>query len=715
MADNIGSLKVLLGLDAAEYTRGLSKAERDAQRFARNLREEIATAAKVLAGLGVAAAAIAIENARAIISEAAALNDLSDATGSSVEALSRLNNQAKIAGADFGTLQSAVLRLSAGMAGADDESSKVKEALKILGISAKDPVEALQQVAVKLNTYADGVNKVGLAQALFGKQGLTFLATLKDIAELQDVGATVTKRQAEEAENLEKAFRRLSVEATGFKNAVLSDVVPAITRMIAEFTEGIRIAGSFGQALLLFGTLNPFDKPREGIRKLEAELVELEKSRPKDLGRFGAGEAAEFDAAISQKRKQIEFLRAQERRIGESLIDPANADRIDRLLGKKPQAPNPPSKDAGKAARDQATETERLIESLKRQVIAQQDLNEVDTIELEIAKLQKDAKSGLTAAGEEQIRILARQIDAGREAKRAADEQRKAEEDARRERERAFENAARQTEAAQRELESVEQGNEALREQIIALRDGEDALLAYNKAKNEKIAAELEDRTATAAAAGALTDEAITALKKQAQAIRDRNKLLDEVDFARRLAEDARELKQQQEQLLDITGSAIADFVTGTKSAHDTIKALIKDIDRFLVELALKNLKNQILGNTTGTGSSGIFGWLAQLVTSAFTGGGGVPGIGGFSGGGFGEHFAAGTSWAPGGMALVGEGGPEVVNLPAGSRVTPATQWRGGGGTVVINQYIPRNANTQAHRQAALDAFSIAAEAQRRR
>lgn len=36
--------------------------------------------------------------------------------------------------------------------------------------------------------------------------------------------------------------------------------------------------------------------------------------------------------------------------------------------------------------------------------------------------------------------------------------------------------------------------------------------------------------------------------------------------------------------------------------------------------------------------------------------------------------FATGTSFAPGGMALVGERGPELVNLPRGSQVIPAAQ-----------------------------------------
>jgi hypothetical protein len=45
--------------------------------------------------------------------------------------------------------------------------------------------------------------------------------------------------------------------------------------------------------------------------------------------------------------------------------------------------------------------------------------------------------------------------------------------------------------------------------------------------------------------------------------------------------------------------------------------------------------------------------------------------------------FAGGTDYAPGGMALVGERGPELVNLPRGSQVIPNNVLRQGGGSSV--------------------------------
>lgn len=54
------------------------------------------------------------------------------------------------------------------------------------------------------------------------------------------------------------------------------------------------------------------------------------------------------------------------------------------------------------------------------------------------------------------------------------------------------------------------------------------------------------------------------------------------------------------------------------------------------------------------------------------------------------QHYASGTDYAPGGKAWVGEHGPELVELPTGSRVIPANESRkiSGGNTYIINATI---------------------------
>jgi hypothetical protein len=49
--------------------------------------------------------------------------------------------------------------------------------------------------------------------------------------------------------------------------------------------------------------------------------------------------------------------------------------------------------------------------------------------------------------------------------------------------------------------------------------------------------------------------------------------------------------------------------------------------------------------------------------------------------------FAEGTNWFKGGTALVGEKGPELVNLPRGSSVIPNHRMGGQGASIVNNNY----------------------------
>jgi hypothetical protein len=74
--------------------------------------------------------------------------------------------------------------------------------------------------------------------------------------------------------------------------------------------------------------------------------------------------------------------------------------------------------------------------------------------------------------------------------------------------------------------------------------------------------------------------------------------------------------------------------------------------------------------NNAGGGGS-IFGSILGLLTG---GGGGGSSFG--TPGGFAQMlgipgYANGTDNHPGGLAIVGENGPELLNLPSGSKVTP--------------------------------------------
>ncbi len=102
-------------------------------------------------------------------------------------------------------------------------------------MQARDPAQALTEIAQKFAEYEDGANKAALSVAIFGKSGAGLLPVLKDIAANINIAGTVTTAQAKAAEDLEKSYRRLGVAASGFRDTLLNDVVPALTASINSF------------------------------------------------------------------------------------------------------------------------------------------------------------------------------------------------------------------------------------------------------------------------------------------------------------------------------------------------------------------------------------------------------------------------------------------------------------------------------------------------
>ena len=113
--------------------------------------------------------------------------------------------------------------------------------------------------------------------------------------------------------------------------------------------------------------------------------------------------------------------------------------------------------------------------------------------------------------------------------------------------------------------------------------------------------------------------------------------------------------------------SALANSMVNAKNFGQLFQSVIKSIESDLIELILKQAEVGVLGSAGGL-ASGLFGSNAPQATAAAAG---------TNGGLLGSlismlpHFAAGTDDAPGGLSLVGEKGPELVNLPGGAGVTP--------------------------------------------
>jgi hypothetical protein len=264
------------------------------------------------------------------------LKNLSVQTGSSVEELSRLSNIAKISGGSFETFETMIDRLAAGIGGTEEKTSRIGEALKLLGVNARDPATALQDVAIKLNTYADGANKAALAKAIFNRGGVEFLSVLKAIGEQSGIAATRTREQAEEATRLAESYRQLRINSQTLADAFLNSVVPALSDVIAKIEGARKASDSFSQFITNLAQIQPFASTAQSLEDVEKRLEHLRRKQAEfaaDTARFKFRLGPDPDEEIKRLTKLQEGLQAIRLREfgGPPTNEPANKPQAPRL------------------------------------------------------------------------------------------------------------------------------------------------------------------------------------------------------------------------------------------------------------------------------------------------------------------------------------------------------------------------------------------------
>lgn len=271
----------LAGLEA-----GLDKASRIAKQNADKIERSFDGIKSIGAGLASSLAAAFSVSAislfvRSTVDGIDALNDLKDATGASIENLSALEDVAARTGTSFDSVGQALTKFNAVLNEAKPNSEQ-ERVLKAIGLSAQDlrkidPAEALQQVAQALGRYADGGNKARIVQDLFGKSVREVAPFLKDLAESGRLNATVTTKQAEEAEKFNNQLAALSNNSKDAARALLSDLLPALNQILERSNR----AGGF-LALISAGFKIGWDQARlqafsDQIQDLTADAVKLQR------------------------------------------------------------------------------------------------------------------------------------------------------------------------------------------------------------------------------------------------------------------------------------------------------------------------------------------------------------------------------------------------------------------------------------------------------
>ena len=684
----IGSITVDLLARTGSFETDTNRAAKHAEKRAKEIDAAFQQAgAAIGAALGAAGIAAAYAVSK-VIDGLDALNDASDATGSSVEKLSALEDVALRTGTSMDTVNGALVKFNATLKEVDGKNgaSLVFRALglDVAELKKLDPAEALRQTAVALSTFADDGNKARAVQELFGKSVKETAPFLKDLAEQTELTGKVSKGAAGDAEAFNKQIAGFEKNALDAKRALLSELLPAINKILEALNKGgvMSALDEFGERAL--GWTSNANSKRINVMRKELSDLQEEASLVK-FNFFGSKD--DFARKIEAKTLELRdaekaFIKFRDRDAGSSAFVPATADpSIGDVSGGSGKA----AKKAGGPA-PKESEYQRYLENLQKELDKTEELTRA-------AMVLADVKGGrLKLKPGEDINLLldtAREIDANKAL--TEEKKRGAEFDAKLRDQRLADAASHEA-----QVKSLLDGNEAMRAEIALIGKNAEAQGVIEQARLSSLIAMKEQELVEERSAVIQTRRA-AALEEEIRLLNERKQLVGLKGATQQIADDAK----KTEELANSIGAAFSSSFEKAALEGGKLSDVLKGLGKDIAALVLRQTITVPLSNSiakalqAGTPSTG----------SGSAGGGGGLDFGSLISGVmrmFGGTFADGGSPPVGKISLVGERGPELFVPNTAGKIIPnhALGGRGGDVTVVQNFTVGDVATETTVRQA---------------
>jgi hypothetical protein len=203
-----------------------------------------------VAALGIGAGAAVLGIAFHASEAAAKLEELSQATGVSVEQLSLLGNIASTVGIGTDQMAKAIEKMDKAALAAAQSGPKSSNAFKELGVAVtntdgtmREAQDIFNDVSAKFATMPDGPLKTAEAIKIFGKSGADLIPLLNEggehVAELEAhftaLNAVVSGPTAKASADLKENMSLVSAAFAGIENTLVADLVPALNVVAQEF------------------------------------------------------------------------------------------------------------------------------------------------------------------------------------------------------------------------------------------------------------------------------------------------------------------------------------------------------------------------------------------------------------------------------------------------------------------------------------------------
>lgn len=663
---SLGSLTVDLVAKIGGFTAGMSKAEREADKSSRAIQARMKKLAKGIEATFQLAAAGAVASFAVIgagvknaINAADALGKMSQRTGISVEALSRLEVAASQSDTSLESLQKGLIALGRAQLEARKGTAEQVALFKALRISMEDlerlsPDQLLKKIADVFQNTADSPEKAALAVKAFSEAGAELIPLLNGGSEQlerfdrlsDELGNTMSQETALAAAEFNDQLDLVKVGINGVWRDTATGLLPTLNKLAGDlndpqFREGF--------AAIVSGAV----EATANVAGLVTELGNLTRWAGEEVAARINGPSRDDVVRLEQQRDRLQ-------------------EELDGIVVDVPAMFNVLGLGRRDTLRAEIKETEALIAE-------------------HYATLEQMRSSAAQAAEEpsEEANAAGLDLDAWRkeaEARAAA--------------------AAAAAGARKAEAEAARQQAELERDAAQALRESQEASESFLQA-TENLRAELggpmaqvqleyirrEDELIRLAQLAGLSQEemAQTLGLLEAARLKDVDAINEQIEAQKALkqAQEDAPLIRQMDELRNTTAGFFADLVMNGKDAIDRLQ-------EYLLSLALENIGRQI--------AEGLFGDFGT------TGGGKAGGWGAILGSLF-EARAAGGPVFPGQAYLVGEEGPELIRPMGAGMVVPAAQtaaMAGGRGMQVTQNFqLPGRYDLRTQAQVAADALRV--------
>lgn len=636
----VGALDIEVGANFARFASDMGRIVSIAEDTGRRIQSSFDSVGNGIRSiLQAAGVGIGIEAFREMITSSieakARLFDLATQTGITVEALGALRNVGALTRTSIDDIALASARLSKAVQTQNADSTGAAQAIKALGLNFAafkqlNADDQLLAVAKAMALAHDGTEKEAASMLLYGRNGASLLSFLRDLAVNQQLQSKQSLESATRAKELDDNLVKLKTASSELKDELIGNMVPALvsfTQQMLEAKTGSEKLGVVWENIKRNLGVDAFGIQVLKVKELNAEVKNAGSALDASVALAGSfpGAAGLFAPLVEANRKSLDQLRAQSAQENEIL-----KGMRDRTAVQAPAQPSfhasdnygpgydsrPKLKDLDDKANQQVSEQERFLQSLRKQLEAQEQgrnealLLEATTKHLSATQLTEATK---IIGALEQHDAMLRQIKSDTESLDKAEDQRN------------------------KIIDFVTSGNDlskALIDQVEPLR-----LAATEQAKYTELK-KLDDIT-TRALIGATSDTRVEILKLADTMRTNLVRSFDELEAAKKRAQAdpslgaKRAIQAYSDQANDLAGQVEGTLTDAFKGAEDALvsfattgKLNFKSLaDSIIADLVRIQVKSLFFGGAQGTigasfgGGSGLAGFFESLFGS-----GGVAG-----------------------------------------------------------------------------------------